>query len=261
MQSVDIEVIATGIQGDSTLGWRESYVESLGHCQSVGNWIASYVSEYCQRGAATDEHIFVATIIVITHLMQGEKMATMSTLATPQTATTTWNIGPVHSVAEFKVEHMMISNREGQSATLAGALTPDEADHANSRVEAAIEATSINTRDAQRDIHLKSEDFFHAEKFPTLSFKSTRKTRTGTGELAVAGDLTIRGVTRNVVFTVEGPIPPGRDPWGNTRLGLSATTKINRKDFGLTWNATLGTGSILVGDEVTITLDVQFAKA
>jgi polyisoprenoid-binding protein YceI len=185
----------------------------------------------------------------------------MSTLATPLTATTTWNIDPVHSVAEFKVKHMMISNVKGQFATVTGALTLNEAAHTNSRVEASIEAASIHTRDAQRDTHLKSEDFFHVEKFPTLSFKSTRITRTGNGELAVAGDLTIRGVTRNVVFTVEGPTPPAKDPWGNTRLGLSATTKISRKDFGLTWNATLETGSILVGDEVTITLDVQFVKA
>jgi polyisoprenoid-binding protein YceI len=185
----------------------------------------------------------------------------MSTQATPQTATTTWNIDPVHSVAEFKVKHMMISNVKGQFATVTGVLTLDETDHPNSRIEAFIEAASINTRDAQRDTHLKSEDFFHAEKFPTLTFKSTRITRTGNGELAVAGDLTIRGVTRNVVFSVEGPTPPAKDPWGNTRLGLSATTKINRKDFGLIWNAALETGSILVGDEVTITLDVQFVKA
>jgi polyisoprenoid-binding protein YceI len=188
-------------------------------------------------------------------------MATMSTLAVPQSATTTWNLDPVHSVAEFKVKHMMISNVKGQFATVTGVLTLDEADHTKSRVEASIEAASINTRDAQRDTHLKSEDFFHAEKFPTLSFKSTRIARTGNGELAVAGDLTIRGVTRSVVFTVEGPTPPAKDPWGNTRLGLSATTKVNRKDFGLTWNAALEAGGFLVGDEVTINLDLQFVKA
>jgi polyisoprenoid-binding protein YceI len=188
-------------------------------------------------------------------------MVTMATLATPQTAVTTWNLDPVHSVAEFKVKHMMISNVKGQFATVTGALTLDEADITKSRLEASIEVASINTRDDQRDAHLKSADFFHAEKFPRLSFKSTRITRRGNGELAVAGDLTIRGVTRNVVFTVEGPTPPAKDPWGNTRLGLSATTKINRKDFGLTWNAALEAGSVLVGDEVTITLDVQFVKA
>ena len=185
----------------------------------------------------------------------------MSTLTTPQVSTTTWNIDPVHSVAEFKVKHMMISNVKGQFVTVTGVLTLDEADHVNSRVEASIDVASINTRDAQRDAHLKSEDFLHAEKFPTLFFKSTGITRTGNGEQAVKGDLTIRGVTRNVVFTVEGPTPSAKDPWGNTRLGLSATTKVNRKEFGLTWNAALETGGILVGDDVTINLDVQFVKA
>ena len=140
-------------------------------------------------------------------------------------------------------------------------LTLDETALTNSHVEASIDAASINTRDPQRDAHLKSADFFDVEKFPTLSFKSTRISRVGDGELAVAGDLTIHGVTRKVVFTVEGPTAPAKDPWGNIRRGLSATTKINRKDFGLTWNAALETGGILVGDEVTITLDVQFVKA
>ena len=184
----------------------------------------------------------------------------MSTLAAPQT-TSTWNIDPVHSVAEFKVKHMMISNVKGQFTRVKGVLALDETDLTHSRVEASIEAASINTREDQRDAHLKSADFFDVEKFPTLSFQSTRVSRVADGELAVAGELTIHGVTRNVVFTVEGPTAPGKDPWGNTRIGLSATTKISRKDFGLTWNATLETGGILVGDEVTITLDVQFVKA
>jgi polyisoprenoid-binding protein YceI len=185
----------------------------------------------------------------------------MSTLATPQTAITTWNIDPVHSVAEFKVKHMMISNVKGQFTRVKGVLVLDETDLTKSRVEASIEAASISTREEQRDAHLKSADFFDVEKFPTLSFKSTRVTRVADGELAVAGELTIHGVTRQVVFTVEGPTAPGKDPWGNTRIGLSATTKINRKDFGLTYNAALETGGILVGDEVTITLDVQFVKS
>ncbi len=185
----------------------------------------------------------------------------MSTLATPQTATTTWNIDPVHTVAEFKVKHMMISNVKGQFTDVKGVLTLDETALTDSHIEAVIDAASVHTRDAQRDAHLKSADFFAVEKFPTLSFKSTNVSRVRDGELAVAGDLTIHGVTRKVVFTVEGPTAPGKDPWGNTRMGLSATTKINRKDFGLTWNAALETGGILVGDEVTITLEVQFVKA
>ena len=185
----------------------------------------------------------------------------MATLATPQISTTTWNIDPAHSVAEFKVKHMMISNVKGQFAKVSGKLTLDELDLANSHVEALIEASSIETRDAQRDAHLKSPDFFDVEKFPTLSLQSTRVSLVRDGELAIEGDLTIRDVTRKVTFHVEGPTPPAKDPWGNTRVAVSATTKINRKDFGLTWNAALETGGILVGDEVTIMLDVQFIKA
>src|ERR1700680_2798104 len=187
----------------------------------------------------------------------------MSALATPQTTptTTTWKIDPAHSVAEFKVKHMMISNVKGQFAKVSGVLTLDESDLKNSRVEVLIEAGSIETRDAQRDTHLKSADFFDVEKFPALSFKSTRVSRARDEELAIDGDLTIHGVTRNVVFAVEGPTPSAKDPWGNTRIGLSASTKLNRKDFGLTWNTALETGGILVGDEVTITLEAQFVKA
>ena len=184
-----------------------------------------------------------------------------STLATPQTVTTTWNIDPVHSVAEFKVKHMMISNVKGQFPKVSGKLTLDESDPTKSKVEASIETGSIETRDAQRDAHLKSPDFFHVEKFPAMSFKSTGIKVVRNGELSVEGDLAIRGTTRKVLFTVEGPTPPAKDPWGNTRVAVSATTKINRIDFGLTWNAALEGGGILVGDEVTITLDVQFVKA
>src|SRR5580658_1881162 len=185
----------------------------------------------------------------------------MTTATSPTTATTTWKIDPAHSSAEFKVKHMMISHVKGHFAKVTGTLTLDESNLANSRVEALIEAASLETRDAQRDAHLKSPDFFDVEKFPSISFKSSRISVVRDGELAIEGNLTIRGVTRKVVFTVEGPTPPAKDPWGNTRVAVSATTKINRKDFGLTWNAALETGGILVGDEVTITLDVEFVKA
>lgn len=185
----------------------------------------------------------------------------MSALATPQTAISTWNIDPMHTVAEFKVKHMMISNVKGQFAKITGVLTRNESDHTKSHIEASIDAASINTHEPQRDAHLKSADFLDVDKFPTLSFKSTRINRISDGELAVEGDLTIHGVTRSVVLTVEGPTPPAKDPWGNTRMGVSATTKINRKDFGLTWNTALETGGVLVGEEVTITLEAEFVKA
>ncbi len=179
----------------------------------------------------------------------------------PEPTTTTWNIDPVHTTAEFKVRHMMITNVKGQFTGVTGVLTLDEQDITKSHVEASIDAASINTREPDRDTHLKSADFLDVEKFPTLTFASTRVTRTGEGEVEVEGDLTIHGVTRKVEFFVEGPTPPGKDPWGNTRIGWTATTKINRKDFGLTWNAALETGGILVGDEVTITFDVEAIKA
>ena len=134
----------------------------------------------------------------------------MSTLAIPKTAVSTWNLDPAHSVAEFKVKHMMISNVRGNFSKVTGVLTHDETDVEKSHIEASIEVGSIETRDAQRDGHLKSEDFFHAEKFPTLTFNSTRVKALGDGELSVEGDLTIRGVTRKVVFAIEGPTPPER---------------------------------------------------
>jgi polyisoprenoid-binding protein YceI len=185
----------------------------------------------------------------------------MSAAATPPTAPTTWNLDPTHSSAEFKVKHMMISNVKGHFSKLSGTLTLDEADLAKSQIEATIDAASLETRDAQRDGHLKSADFFDVEKFPTITFKSTSIQVTGEDELAVSGDLTIRDVTHPVVFSVEGPTPASKDPWGNLRVAVSATTKISRKEFGLTWNAALEGGGILVGDEVTITLDAQFIKA
>jgi polyisoprenoid-binding protein YceI len=188
-------------------------------------------------------------------------MTNTATVALPQTSTTTWNIDPAHSMAEFKVKHMMIANVKGQFPKVSGALFLDESDLANSRVEASIEAASIHTRDEQRDAHLKSADFFDVEKFPTLTFKSKGISIVKDGELSVEGDLAIHGVTRKVRFAVEGPTPPMKDPWGNTRVAISAITRINRKDFGLTWNTTLETGGIVVGDEVTITLDVEFVKA
>ncbi len=177
------------------------------------------------------------------------------------TDSTTWKIDPAHSAAEFKVKHMMISNVKGKFSGISGFLTLAESSLSASKVEATIPIDTLHTADAQRDAHLKSADFFDAEKFPVMSFQSTRITRTAPGEFTVIGDLTLHGVTRSVIFSVEGSTDPAKDPWGNLRLGASATTKINRKDFGLAWNAALETGGVLVGDEVAISLDVEFIKA
>jgi polyisoprenoid-binding protein YceI len=182
------------------------------------------------------------------------------TTATATPATTTWNIDPAHSSAEFKVKHMMISNVKGSFSGLSGVLNEHATDATLSYIEASVPVATVSTGDAQRDGHLKSADFFDAEKYPTFTFKSTKVDLTA-GEYQVTGDLTIHGITKPVTFAVDGPSAPGKDPWGNTRIGLSATAKINRKDFGLVWNAPLETGGILIGDEVSVTLDVEFIKA
>ena len=182
----------------------------------------------------------------------------MSTVATP--AITIWNVDSTHSVVEFKVKHMMISNVKGQFTGVTGKLSLHESDLTQSSVEAAIDIASIQTRDEGRDAHLKGADFFDAEQFPTMRLKSTHIALKSDGELVVTGDLTIKGVTRSVQFAVEGPSPAAQDPWGGTRIGVAATTKINRKDFGLTWNATLEAGGLMVGEDISITLDLQFVK-
>lgn len=176
-------------------------------------------------------------------------------------AVSTWNIDPAHSAAEFKVKHMMISNVKGSFSSLSGTLTEHATDKSLSTIEASIDVNSISTGDSQRDAHLKSADFFDAAQFPTMTFRSTQVQPNGDGGYKVTGDLTLHGQTRQQIFVVDGPTAPGKDPWGNTRIGLSATTKINRKDYGLSWNAALETGGILVGDDVNITIEAQFIKA
>jgi polyisoprenoid-binding protein YceI len=190
------------------------------------------------------------------HLKGNTAMST--TIAAP--AITTWNVDSTHSVVEFKVKHMMISNLKGHFTGVTGTLSLDEADLTQSSVKAAIEIASIHTLDEGRDAHLKAADFFDAEQFPTMQLKSTHIAVKSDGELVVTGDLTIKGVTRSVRCAVEGPSPATKDPWGNTRIGVAATTKINRKDFGLTWNAALEAGGLMVSEDVSITLDLQFVK-
>jgi polyisoprenoid-binding protein YceI len=168
----------------------------------------------------------------------------------------TYQIDPSHSAAHFSVRHMMISNVRGEFTKVSGTIWYDPENPQNSRVEATIDAASIATREPQRDAHLRSADFLDAEKYPVLTFRS-RSVAGERGDWKIIGDLTIRGVTREVTLDVEGPTPETRDPWGNLRIGATATGKINRKDFGLTWNTALETGGVLVGDEVKLTLDVE----
>ena len=188
-----------------------------------------------------------------------------STTATPAPTTgtaalSTWKIDPSHSAAEFKVRHMMISFVKGKFSGLSGVLKLDENDYTHSVVEVSIPAASVSTVDEKLDAHLKEADFFDVQNFPTLTFKSTSIRSLGDRDYEVTGDLTIRGVTKSVTLSVDEVSEPSKDPWGNQRIGLSGSAKINRKDFGFVWNAPLELGGVLVGDEVTITLDVQFIK-
>jgi polyisoprenoid-binding protein YceI len=172
----------------------------------------------------------------------------------------TYTIDPAHSVADFKVRHLMVSNVRGEFSGVSGTVEYDSANPANSKLEATVDATTIQTRDAQRDTHLKSADFLDVEKYPTIKFVSKKVVKTGDEEHKVTGDLTIHGVTKEVTLDVEGPGAEVKDPWGNVKLGASAKTKINRKDFGLVWNVALETGGVLVGEDIQIHLDLELTK-
>jgi polyisoprenoid-binding protein YceI len=174
-------------------------------------------------------------------------------------AQATFQIDPTHSAAHFSVRHMMISNVRGEFTKVSGKVVYDPDNPAQSSIEAIIDTSSINTRDAQRDGHLKSPDFLDAEKFPVIEFRSTG-IKCVVGGWAVTGNLTIHGVTHAVTLDVDGPTPEVRDPWGNVRIGASATTKIDRKDFGLTWNSVLETGGLMVGEEVKITIELEAVR-
>jgi polyisoprenoid-binding protein YceI len=174
---------------------------------------------------------------------------------------TTYTIDPAHSVADFKVRHLMVSNVRGEFSGVSGTVQFDPANPANSKIEAKIDVNTIQTRDAQRDAHLKSADFFDVEKYPTITFVSKKVAKNGSDDYKVTGDLTIHGVTREVVLDVEEVAPETRDPWGNVKAGASAKTKINRKDFGLVWNVGLETGGVLVGEDVQIHLDLELARS
>jgi polyisoprenoid-binding protein YceI len=172
----------------------------------------------------------------------------------------TWQIDPEHSSVQFKVRHLMVSNVKGEFSRFSGLATIDDQDITRSSVKVNIETASIDTKVAKRDEHLKSADFFDVTKYPAMTFASKKVVKAGNDKLKVTGDLTIHGVTREVILDVEGPTAEVKDPWGNTRRGATATTKINRKDFGLNWNKALETGGVVVGDDVIITLEVEMIK-
>ena len=173
---------------------------------------------------------------------------------------TAWHIDPTHSHAEFSVRHLMISNVKGRFALVSGSLIGDEADPENASIELTIPVAGIDTRDDRRDAHLRSADFFEAETYPAIRFRSARITRAGAGAFTVTGDLTLRDVTKQITLNVAsgGRV---RDPWGGERVGFSTATTINRRDFGLHWNQALETGGVLVGDEVKISVELELVNA
>ena len=176
-----------------------------------------------------------------------------------QAAPATYAIDSSHSSAQFSVRHLMISNVKGEFSKVTGSITYDPQNLAASKVRAVIDANTINTREPKRDAHLKGTDFFDTAKFPEIVFESKEFSKSN-GKLQIRGTLTMHGVTREVVLDVDGPTAEVKDPWGNARFGATATTRINRQDFGLTWNKALEAGGVMVGDEVSITIDLEAAR-
>ena len=174
--------------------------------------------------------------------------------------TSTYEIDPAHSSAHFSIRHMMISNVRGAFSGLKGTVSYDPNNLSSSRVQAEIDTATINTLDEKRDGHLKSPEFLDVAQYPTIKFQSTKIEKDGDG-LKVTGDVTIHGVTKPVVLKVEEVAPEAKDPWGKTRAGASAKAKINRSDFGLSWNAAMETGGVLVGDELKLDFEIELVKS
>jgi polyisoprenoid-binding protein YceI len=172
----------------------------------------------------------------------------------------TYEIDQSHTYAHFTVKHMMVTNVKGEFGKVAGTVNVDEKDVTKSSIDVTIDATTIDTRNEGRNTHLKSADFFDVANHPKLTFKSTKVEKAGQGKLKVTGDLTIRGVTKSVVLDVEGPTGEMKNLDGSFRIGATATTKLNRKDFGLNWNKTLEAGGVLVGEEVLVNIDFEGIK-
>jgi polyisoprenoid-binding protein YceI len=187
-------------------------------------------------------------------------MNTTVTAVAQSTKPTEWKLDPAHSAAHFSVRHLMISNVRGEFTKIGGSVLLNPGDLTKSSVDVTIEAASLSTREPQRDEHLRSADFFDVAKYPTLTFRSKRIEKDGEEYFKVTGDLTIHGVTKDVTFAIEGPTPSVKDPWGNIRAGITGTTKINRKDFGLVWNGLTETGGVMVGDEVKINIEAELIQ-
>lgn len=175
-------------------------------------------------------------------------------------ATSEWKIDPAHSSAQFAVRHLAISTIRGAFTKVSGTVQLDDQDVTKSSVDVTIDVDSVDTRVPDRDKDLRSERFFDVAKYPTITFKSKKVEQAGPGKLKVTGDLTIHGTTKEVVLDVDGPTPAIKDPWGNQRAAVNATTKINRQEYGVKFNAKMDSGGLVVGDDVAITIDVEMFK-
>jgi len=176
-------------------------------------------------------------------------------------AAATWKIDPDHSSIGFKIKHLMVSNVKGSFEKYNGTVDLNETDITKSKVDVSIETASINTNVELRDGHLKSADFFDVVKYPAMTFKSKKVAKAGKDKLKVTGDLTLHGITKEVVLYVDGPSKEIKDLYGNIRKGAAATATINRKDFGLNWNKALEAGGVVVGDDVSISIEIEMIKA
>jgi polyisoprenoid-binding protein YceI len=174
--------------------------------------------------------------------------------------TTTWEIDTAHTSAQFAVKHLMVSTVRGTMGPVTGTVTLDDSDLTKSSTTASVDTKGVDTRNEKRDEHLRNPDFFDVAKYPAMTFTSTRVEKVADGKFKVTGNLTLRGVTKPIVLDVEGSPTPLQDPFGNTKLGGVATTRINRKDFGLNWSKSLDGGGLVVSDEVDITIDVELTK-
>jgi len=175
-------------------------------------------------------------------------------------ATSEWKIDPQHSSAQFSVRHMAISTVRGAFSKVNGTILLDDKDITKSTVNVTIDVSTVDTREPDRDNDLRSDKFFDVAHFPTMTFKSRKVEQLAPGKLKVTGDLTIRGTAKEVLLDVEGPTAPVKDPWGNVRAAATATSKVNRQDFGVKWNATLDNGGVVVGDDVNITIDAEMIR-
>jgi polyisoprenoid-binding protein YceI len=178
-------------------------------------------------------------------------------LATGPALASTWEIDPAHTSVQFSVRHLMISNVRGEFPKVAGTVRADDQDPTKSVIEATVDAASIDTREAKRDEHLRSADFLDVEHYPKMTFRSKRITRKGDRHYEVVGDLTLHGVTKEVTLDVDGPTPPMTDPRGSVRAGAEAKTRIDRRDFGITWSKALDGGGVMVGNDLDVTIDVE----